>query len=438
MNAIARIIDHPRPNLTDLPQRTLINLRARPARIPATLVAALLAIIPVTRASADEVMRWNQIATDATTAAKTDPLTESRIFAILHTAIHDAVNNIEPRYQTYQSGTSPAPGASVEAAIAAAAHDTLVVLFPGAKSNFDVAMEETVRAVSDDSKKNAGLGVGRMCAKAILARRENDGANRMVQYTPGTKPGEYCPTPPDLKPAFFPHWGNITPFVLKSSSQLRPAEPPAVKSPRALADIAEVKAIGGTNSMTRTAEQNEIARFWYENSTRGWNRIAREVSTAQHLNMWDNARLFALVNLAMADGFIAGFETKYHYNYWRPVTAIREGGETEWLSYLPTPPVPDYPSTHTVLGAAAATVMARFFDTDLICFSMTSGEPYPGITRRFWSFSDAARENGASRILCGIHFRTAVDSGYAQGERVGEWVFENALRPANAAQASTE
>jgi hypothetical protein len=438
MNAIARITDHPQPNLTNLPQRTLINLRARPARIPATLVAALLAIIPVTKASADEVMRWNQIATDATTAAKTDPLTESRIFAILHTAIHDAVNNIEPRYQTYQSGNSPAPGASVEAAIAAAAHDTLVVLFPAAKSNFDAAMEETVRAVSDDSKKTAGLGVGQMCAKAILARRENDGANQKVQYTPGTKPGEYCPTPPDLKPAFFPHWGNVTPFVLKSSSQFRPAEPPAVKSPRALAEIAEVKAIGGTNSVTRTAEQCEIGRFWYENSTRGWNRIAREVSTAQRLNVWENARLFALLNLAMADGYIANFESKYHYNYWRPVTVIRENGASEWLSYLPTPPVPDYPSGHAAEGAAAATVLARFFDTDLICFSMTSGDPYPGITRRFWSFSDAARENAASRIMCGIHFRAAVDTGYAQGQRVGDWVFENALGPTNAGEASTQ
>jgi membrane-associated phospholipid phosphatase len=133
----------------------------------------------------------------------------------------------------------------------------------------------------------------------------------------------------------------------------------------------------------------------------------------------------------MADGFIGGFESKYYYNYWRPVTAIRERGDSEWLSYLWTPPVPDYPSTHTVLGAAAATVMARFFNTDLVSFSMTSGAPYPGITRKFWSFSEAARENGASRILAGIHFRTAVNEGYMQGERIGTWAFEHALRPAN-------
>ena len=153
--------------------------------------------------------------------------------------------------------------------------------------------------------------------------------------------------------------------------------------------------------------------------------------------MWENARLLALVNLAMADGYIAGFESKYYYNYWRPVTAIRELGDSEWLSYLPTPPVPDYPSTHTVEGAAAATVMARFFNTDFISFSMTSGGPYPGITRKFWSFSEAARENAASRVLCGIHFSTAVNAGYIQGERIGDWVFEHALRPAKPQPAMT-
>jgi membrane-associated phospholipid phosphatase len=423
-------------NLTGL-RRGLASLFTRPVRPLGTLAAALLVMTDASSTSADEVIHWNQIATDATTAAKTDPLTESRVFAIMHVAIHDALNSIEPRYEPYQLKKSAAPGASIEAAIAAAAHDTLVVVFPAAKSTFETAMEETLRTLPENLQRRAGLEIGQMSAKAILTARENDGANRTVQYTPGTEPGQYCPTPPDFTSAFFPHWGSITPFVLNSCAQFRPVEPPAVKSPRALADIAEVKVIGGINSVTRTAEQSEIARYWYENSPRGWNRIAREVAPAQHLNVWENARLFALVNLAMADGFVAGFECKYHYNYWRPVTAIRQSGDNEWLSYLWTPPVPDYPSTHMVLGAAAATVMARFFNTDLISFSMTSGEPNPGITRKFWSFSEAARENGASRILCGIHFRTAVEVGYAQGERVGEWVFEHALRPAKPGPATT-
>jgi membrane-associated phospholipid phosphatase len=401
-----------------------------------SITVALLAITVVARASVDEVVRWNQVATDATVAAKINPLAESRIFAILHAAIHDAVNAIEPRYEPYQPRTSPAPaGASVEAAIAGAAHATLVALLPDSNATFDAALEETLRSITDDSRKAPGLEVGRTAAAAILTARENDGANRTVEYTPGTKPGDYCPTPPDFKPAALVQWASMTPFVLKSADQFRCPDPPAVNSPRALADLEEVKAIGGSKSATRTPEQSEIGRYWYESSPQGWNRIAREVLAARQFDVWENARLFALLNLAMADGYIGGFDTKYHCNYWRPVTAIRAGGDSEWLSYLPTPPVPDYPSTHTVEGAAAATVMARFFNTDFISFSMTSGGEYPGITRKFWSFSEAARENGASRILCGIHFSTAVNAGYVQGERIGEWAYENALRPAKAQQA---
>ena len=404
--------------------------------INAMMAAALLAITVVGRASVDEVARWNQVATDATVAAKTNPLAESRIFAILHVAIHDAVNAVEPRYEPYQPRTSPAPaGASVEAAIAGAAHATLVALLPDSKAIFDAALEEALRAITDDSRRTAGLEVGRTAAAAILTARQSDGENRTVQYTPGTKPGDYCPTPPDFKPAALVQWGSVTPFVLKSADQFRCPEPPAVNSSRALADLEEVKAIGGSKSATRTAEQSEIGRYWYESSPQGWNRIAREVLAARQFDVWENARLFALLNLAMADGYIAGFDSKYYYNYWRPVTAIREGGDSEWLSCLPTPPVPDYPSTHTVEGAAAATVMARFFNTDFISFSTTSGAPYPGITRKFWSFSEAARENAASRILCGIHFSTAVNAGYIQGERIGEWAFEHALQPAKPQQA---
>ena len=404
----------------------------------AMMATALLAITVVGRASVDEVARWNQVATDATIAAKTNPLAESRIFAILHVAIHDAVNAVEPRYEPYQPRTSPAPaGASAEAAIAGAAHATLVTLLPNSKAIFDAALEETLRAITDDSGKTAGLEVGRTAAAAILTARQNDGENRTVEYTPGTKPGDYCPTPPDFKPAALVQWGSVTPFVLKSADQFRCPEPPAVNSSRALADLEEVKAIGGSKSVTRTPEQSEIGRYWYESSPQGWNRIAREVLAARQFDVWENARLFALLNLAMADGYIAGFEDKYYYNYWRPVTAIREGGESEWLSCLPTPPVPDYPSNHTVEGAAAATVLARFFNTDFVSFSMTSGAPYPGITRKFWSFSEAARENGASRILCGIHFSTAVNAGYIQGERIGEWAFEQALRPAKPQPAIT-
>lgn len=398
------------------------------------LVSSVLLFVAAISASADEVVRWNRIATEAAATAQTDPLTESRIFAILHIAIHDAVNAIDHRYAPYRAPTLLAPDASTDAAIAAAAHATLIQLMPAAKSAFDAAYEEALLKIADGEAKKRGLEIGRQAAAAILSARKNDASDRTVTREPGTKPGEYRPTPPDFTPAWFAHWANVTPFVMKLPAQFRPVPPPAVNSAQALADLKEVKRIGAKESATRTAEQSEISRYWYENSTQGWNRIAREVAMAQKLEVLESARLFALVNLAMADGFIGGFEAKYYYTYWRPATAIREAGDAEWLSDLITPPVPDYPSTHTVLGAAAAAVLERFFGTDFVNFTMTSGASYPGITRKFWSFSEAARENGASRVLAGIHFSTAVNAGYLQGSRIGTWVFEQALRPIRAPQ----
>jgi len=170
------------------------SLTIRSVQPIATLAAALLAIFFASRSLADEVTRWNQIATDASTAANTDPLTESRIFSIVHVAIHDAVNAVESRYEPYLPGTSATAGASTEAAVAAAGHDTLIALLPDSKVVCDAAMEEMLRTIADDARKTAGLQVGRAAAIAILKARENDGASRTVQYTPGTKPGEYLPT----------------------------------------------------------------------------------------------------------------------------------------------------------------------------------------------------------------------------------------------------
>jgi hypothetical protein len=380
---------------------------------------------------AGEVERWNRVATDAAIAQELDPLTESRIFAIVHASIHDALNAIDRRYEAYQARISAAQGASPDAAVAAAAHASLTELMPARKAAFEAALAETLAQVMDKDAAARGLQAGRQAAAINLANRRDDGASREVKYIPGKKAGDYRPTPPDFTPALFPQWGMIRPFVLTSASQFRPAPPLDPKSVRARAEIEEVRAIGGKTSSARTAEQSEISRYWYESSPQGWNRIARVVAADRGLDEWESARLLALVNFAMADGFIGGFEAKYHYKYWRPATAIRENGGAngDWLPDLSTPPVPDYPSTHTVLGAAAAAVMARYFGSDFVSFSMTSGAPYAGITRKFWSFSEAARENGASRVLAGIHFPTAVQAGYEQGERIGVFTYERALRP---------
>jgi membrane-associated phospholipid phosphatase len=389
---------------------------------------SLLLAVPLARAG--EVERWNRIATTAAAAEKIGPLVESRVLAIVHASIHDALNGIEHRYEPYQARFTAAAGAWPEAAVAAAAHASLVELLPGRKAAFDAALSQALAGAKNRQAAASGAQAGRHAASVLLAARRNDGASRPVVRAGGSNPGEYRPTPPDFTPALFANWGQVQPFVLTASSQFRPAPPLDPRSPRAIAEVEDVRSIGGEVSARRTAEQSEIARFWYEDSTAGWNRIARELSVARGLDEWESARLLALVNLAMADGFIGGFEAKYHFHYWRPATAIRATTEATWLPYLWTPPVPDYPSTHTVLGAAAAAVMARYFDTDFVSFSTTSGAPYAGITRKFWSFSEAAQENGASRILAGIHFPTAVRAGYEQGERIGAWTYEHALKPA--------
>jgi len=381
------------------------------------------------QAGANEVVRWNTVATDAAVAAQIDPLNESRIFAIVHASIHDALNAIDRRYEAYQARAAAAADASPQAAVAAAAHAALVDLMTARKLDFDQAFAETVSQLQDKRAAAAGMRVGKQAAAIILAKRRDDGASRNIAHLPGKKPGEYRPTPPEFTPGAFANWGSIRPFVLTSAAQFRPARPLDPKGAGARAEMEEVRAIGGKTSSQRTAEHSEISRYWYESSPQGWNRVARVVAVDLRLNEWESARLLALVNFAMADGFIGGFEAKYHYNYWRPATAIRENFDAAWLPDLWTPPVPDYPSTHTVLGAAAAAVLERYFGTDFVTFSMTSGEPYPGITRKFWSFSEAARENGASRILAGIHFATAVRAGYEQGELIGAWTYERALRP---------
>jgi PAP2 superfamily protein len=395
----------------------------------AAVAFCLSLFLAAAQARAGEVERWNRIATDAAAAEQLDPLSESRIFAIVQASIHDALNGVRSKYEPYRAHPVAPSGASVEATIAAAAHASLSKLIAVRKTDFDAALAGVLEQIEDRDAAFAGLRVGREAASVVLAARAADGAGRTVAYAPGKNAGEYRPTPPDFTPAFAAQWGAVRPFVLASSAQFRPGPPPAVKSVRAFSDIEEVRAFGGKTSSQRTDEQSEIARYWYESSPQGWNRITREVVAARKLDDWESARLFALVNLALADGYIAGFEAKYHYGYWRPATAIREGGDASWLSYLDTPPLPDYPSNHTVEGAAAATILARYFGTDFVSFSMTSGAPYPGITRRFWSFSEAARENGASRVLAGIHFPAAVQAGYQQGEQIGAWTYEHALRP---------
>lgn len=382
------------------------------------------------------VTYWNAVALEAFAPFEgTNPMAHSRILAILHASIHDAVNAIDRRFEAYTPGTAAAPDASVEAAVAAAAREVLVTLLPEQAALVNEAYEGVVAPIPEGTGKTAGLATGLAAARATLARRQGDGSETAAEpvYVPRPGPGEYQFTPP-FQFAAQPGWGRVKPFAIDlKEHELEGPQPLAgVQYAR---DLAFVKAIGHSASTVRTPEQSEIARFWYEDSTLGWNRIANIAARLRRLDAWESARLLALVNFAMADGFIAGFEAKYRFRFWRPETAIRDAAgdgnpmtepDAAWRPYLITPPVPDYPSTHTVLGWAAAEVLIDVLG-DRVRFRTTS-LTLPGVTREFRAFSEAARENGLSRIYAGIHFRHAVKEGRRQGRSIGRAVAE-ALRP---------
>lgn len=382
------------------------------------------------------VVHWNSIAGEAFTPSQgTNPMAQSRTLAILHASIHDALNAIDRRYASYTPGLPAAPKASADAAVAAAAREVLVNLLPEQAALVETAYGRALLGVRDGAAKTAGIATGQAAAWATMNRRQGDGADTASQpvYMPRTGPGEYQFTAP-FNFSVQPGWGRVRPFVINLREH-------AVDGPQALTgapyarDVAEVKEVGHINSKTRTPEQSEIAAFWYEDSPLGWNRIANAVAHQRRLDAWEAARAFALLHFAMADGFIAGFDAKYEHRFWRPVTAIHAAAtdgnplteaDAAWQPLLVTPPVPDYPSTHTVLGWAAAEVLIEIFG-DKQRYSLTS-LTLPGVTRHYRGFSEAAQENGMSRLYAGIHFRHAIKDGRRQGRSVGQAVAE-ALAP---------
>ena len=423
------------------------------------LVGVLAGTAP---AAANEVLEWNSIALDVAIAGGQNPIIHSRTVTMAHLAIHDALNAIDQRYESYVLDRRAEPGASAPAAIATAARDVLVAVLPGygtpaqrqkAQEILDKAYGASLAKAPEGPPKENGIVIGRAAAAAMLAARKNDGATNKSSYTPRMAAGHWRPHPNPVpanppiadaslaagnQPAALPQWAEVTPFVMAAPWQYRLPGPPALGTERYARDYDEVKRVGGKTSTDRTPAGAEIARYWYESSPAGWSRIARVVAAQRGRDAWDSARLLALVNAVIADGYIAGADTRYLYDFWRPVTAIRAGdadgndattADAAWESYLNTPPLPDYPSTHSVAGGAAAAVLARFFGTDQVAFIMTSGPPFAGITRSFTSFSQAAQENADSRVYAGIHFRTACQDGIKLGQNIGRRGFVQYLQP---------
>ena len=417
------------------------------------LVSIALAVLSLTTpltAAGDVVTEWNEHARNAIGTARTAAPTTGRILAIVHAAIFDAVNGIERRYTSYHVDFEAPRGASRRAAAVQAAYVTLVALFPSQQSTFDLARTASLASMSDDedvadSESIArGIEWGQTVADDILRWRSNDGFGTVSPpFTGDTAPGEWRPTPPNFLPAAFPQLAHTTPFALTSPSQFRPAGPPALASDRYAFDFNEVKSIGRATSTTRTVEQTEIASFWADAAPVHWNRVAVSIAAERRLTLSENARLFALLNIAMADAAIAAWDAKFEYTFWRPVTAIRladtDGNsltttDSVWLPFLnPTPAHPDYPSNHSTVSGAAATVLTSYFG-DHVTFTSTS-DNLPGVQRTHSNFSAAADEANDSRVYGGIHFRSACVDGRATGDAIGNYVVVNLAQPSHGRHA---
>jgi hypothetical protein len=416
------------------------------------LVATLSTGAFAAPAGGDAVILWNANAGAAATKAcitpDGDPFHESRIYAMMHIAIYDALNAIDRRFQPHTYDKKADPGTSPDAAVAAAAHDVLVPLIkqlpsellkPGCidagVASAEAAYTAALAAIPDSPAKNQGVALGQATAAAILKARANDHGNDgpflNKNCPPSGQPGAYQCVP-GFPFTVFETWEKVTPFVLQDSAQFRPGPPYAVTDSKFKADLDEVKSLGGDGKTTpsaRTPDQTQIALFWWESSPLKWSRIARTVATAKGLNPWENARLFAMLNMALTDGYIAMVSGKNHYNYWRPVTAIHSGGDQTWTPLRPTPPDQDYPSGHSIEGGVGAEVLKQFFGTDQISFqdcgmalpdgSSTCDDTKP-VLRSFTTFTQAANENGYSRVLVGFHFHNATDVGTAYGRKIGE------------------
>jgi hypothetical protein len=430
------------------------------------LSVSLALLVPRT-ATADAVTDWNVNAGKAALAAciepagSNDPGNESRLYAMMHVAIHDALNAIDRRFRPYVFNVQGPTGASREAAVASAARNVLVPVigqlpFSAACVQAGIASVEAdysaaIAALPNNAARMLGIQLGQSSAAAIVALRSGDGSDKSQvdpNYPQGVEPGEFRFVP-GFDIAFGEAWGDVTPFVLNHASQFRPGPPYQIRSKKYAADFNEVKDFGGdgvTTPSLRTPDQTRFGLFWIEGSVLTWNRIARNVSPDRGLDLWENARLFALLNLAVADGYIAHFNAKYHYNLWRPVTAVHlansDGnsdtvGDATWTPLQQNYPTPAYPSGHSTAGGAAAQVFEEFFGTDNIGFRVCSltlplgqrcTDPSP-VFRSYASFSQAAEENALSRILVGLHFRNDVEEGVKFGRKIGKRTENLFLRP---------
>ena len=403
---------------------------------PATRVDAVARAGSVTGAP-DAVIEWNAVM-QATVTPVPDPFLQGRSAAITQVAVFEAVNAIVGDYEPYLGSVTAPPGASPEAAAIAAAHRALASLHPDQAGSLDARRIASLAEVPDGPAKNAGIAVGEAAALAVLAARADDGSDTDTPYTPGTEPGRYRPTPPDFSPAFRPGLGQVKTFAIRSGAQFRVGPPPALRSPRYTRDYNEVKRVGEAHSTSRPPDRADVARFYaVSDIVQIYFPAARQASEAQQKTLSENARIFALLGMATFDAAVACFESKYHYDYWRPVTAIQLGdddgnGKTDadpdWAAFVPTPPFPSYPSGHASFGGAARRVLERMFGRD--GHTITLANPLiPDVVLHYTSWKQITDDIDDARVYGGVHYRFDQEAAALQGKRVGKYVLRHWLRP---------
>ena len=385
-------------------------------------------------AHADVVTDWSTTAGEIASAGKLPPGGAYRAVAVVQTAVYDAVNAITKRYPPAHGSLQAAPGASVEAAVAAANRATLSALVPVQQATIDKAYQAAVAPLPEGPAKTAGIAVGEQAATAILALCAGDGFDTPESYRPHTTPGVYVPTVlPDLA-----HWPGRKPWLLSSADQFPPGPPPSLSSAVWARDYNEIKALGAKQSTQRTAEQTAIARFWEARVPTIYLPVVLSVATAPGREPTQNARLLAVATQAMDDALIAVADAKYHYNFWRPITAIRNGDldgndaterEATWMPFIDTPMHPEYPCAHCIVSATVATVLHAEVGGGTMPTLRATSPTAPGMEHSWTTIEDFMREVANARIYDGVHYRTSTEVGTAMGQKIGELAAAKSLRP---------
>ncbi len=396
-------------------------------------------------ARADVVTQWNGLMLDAVRGEDLSPTLAARGLAILHVAMYDAVNSVERSHRPFYADIGALPGTSAEAAAASAAHEVMLANYPTEGPVYEAAYASYIGSLPPGPGTDGGVLLGAEVAARILEWRGKDGVTTVVPYVPNPAPGHWRRTPPFFRPPDSPQCPFVVPFAMVRGDQFRPPGPPELTSARYAGDLATVRELGSATSKTRTAEQTQIARFWSDFSytvTPGghWNQIAATIAASRGNTLAENARLFALLNITLAEAGIVCWDGKYAYDFWRPITAIREAdtdgnpdtvADPTWNSLLNAPSFPEYTSGHSTFSKSAAVVLARFYGTDAIAFTI-GNDTLPGVTRSFTSLAEAAAECGQSRIYGGIHFPSSNQDSKVSGERLAEYVVGNFLLPNDA------